>query len=62
MTTFTTGYDPTQLQDGLRTGTDGYVGGENVADPQYANQSGYNQNLQDVNFGQIGPTNYQPSY
>ena len=56
MTTFSAGYDPSQLQDGLRTGADGY------AADQYVDQSGYNQNLQDVNF-QSGQTNYsQPSY
>lgn len=60
MTTFSAGYDPSQLQDGLRTGTDAYG---NVADgQQYVDQGGYNQNLQDVNF-QSGQTNYsQPSY
>lgn len=65
MTTFTAGYDPSQLgQDGLRTGTDGteyttYAPG-NVTDPQYADQTGYNQNLQDVNFS--GQNYSQPSY
>lgn len=68
MTTFTSGYDAAQLGvDGLRTGTDGteytqhslsaeYAAG-NVTDPQYMDQSGYNQNLQDVNF-QSNQTNY----
>lgn len=65
MTTFTSGYDASQLGvDGLRTGTDGteyttYAAG-NMSDPQYTNQTGYTQNLQDVNINQ---ENYsQPSY
>ena len=66
MTTFTSGYDASQLgADGLRTGTDGteytaYAAG-NVADPQYGDQTGYNQNLQDVNFNS-GQNYSQPSY
>lgn len=62
MTTFTSGYDASQLgvDGGLRTGADGteftaYAAG-NVTDPQYVDQ-GYNQNLQDVNF-QSGQANY----
>lgn len=62
MTTFTSGYDASQLgaDDQLRTASDGtefsaYAAG-NVTDPQYADQ-GYNQNLQDVNF-QGGQANY----